>query len=262
MLWCPILPDRRPKFEMIMRPLAAGWRSGGTCVYGFPPDDDNPVAIYGQIWGSEQLLRRATLKRRPYYHIDNGYWRAGRGRPDGYYRFCFNGMSPAFLHDADPSRARALGVEMKPWRKHGRHILLGLPGEEYGCGIGMSMIDWISKIRHELPLLTDRPILIRERKSQIPLEHDFKNCWAVVTHSSNIAVDAVTAGIPVFVASTSSALPVGNYDLAMLEAPMMPDREQWMNSLACQQFRPDEMASGITYDYLQWMRTRTTELAG
>lgn len=237
-----------------MRSLAAGWRSGAKVIYGFPPDDKNPIATYGQIWGSEQLLRAATVKQRPYYHIDNGYWRPGRGRPDGYYRICFNSMSPAFLRDADPRRARALGVHIKPWRKHGNHILLGLPGEEYGCGIGLSMIDWIAKIRRELPLRTDRPIIIRERKSIIPLEMHLENCWAVVTHSSNIAVDAVTAGIPVFVAPTSSALPVGNCDLSMLEAPMMPERDLWMNSLACQQFTPAEMHNGLAYDYLRSVR--------
>lgn len=257
MLWLPILPERQHKFEMIMRALEVGWREPAKCIYGMPPDDRNPVVAYGQIWGSEMILRQATETGRLYYHIDNGYWRPGRGRPDGYYRICYCGMTPKFLPACDPKRARALGVQMHPWRKNGTHILLGLPGPEFGCGIGLDMVSWIARIRDELPTLTRRPIIVRDRKCIAPLEQHLRNCWAVVTHSSNIAVDAVTAGIPVFVAPTSAATPVGNLMLDNLENPAMPDREAWFASLACQQFTPLEMRSGCAYDYLRAIRDAT-----
>lgn len=250
MLWCPILPERRPKFEMIMRALEAGW-PGAKCCYGMPPDDDNPVVAYGQIWGSEKILRQAFQRGRPFWHIDNGYFRPGRGRLDGYYRMCWCGMSPVYLPAAVPERGAALGIKMKDWRKNGRHVLVGLPGAEYGCGIGLDMGSWIAWIKSELPNHTERPIILRDRKSAIPLEHHLKDCWAVVTHSSNIAVDAVVAGIPVFVMPGSSAAPVGNLNLVCLEAPAMPERTRWFNSLACQQFTPTEMRDGTCYEWMQ-----------
>jgi hypothetical protein len=235
---------------MIMSALAQGWPDAKV-IYGAPPDDDNAIVCYGQVWGTEVLLQKATARGRPFWHIDNGFWRPGRGQLDGYYRFCFRGMTARFLPLASPMRARAQGVKLKPWRRGGRHVLLGLPGEEFGCGIGLDMPEWIASIMRELPRRTHRPIVVRERRSMVPLTDHLRDCWAVVTHSSNIAVDAAVAGIPVFVAETSSAAPVGNLDLADLENPRMPDREQWFSSLACQQFTPAEMASGVAYETLR-----------
>src|SRR5678816_2858423 len=186
MLWCPILPERRAKFETIMRAMAAGWRDGAKVVYGLPPDDNNPVAIYGQSW-SEVLLRQAVSTGRPYWHIDNGYWRPGRGTPDGFYRVCYRGMSPRFIADASSERARALGIEMKPWRKTGGHVLLALPGLDYGRGIGLNMGDWIAHAKNELPKHTERRIVVRPRLGGdgTTLEQELKGAWCLVTHSSN-----------------------------------------------------------------------------
>lgn len=250
MLWCPIFPIRQRKYEMIMHPLAQGWRAGGQVCFGMPPDDKNPVAAYGQIWGSEQLLQRAKELGRSYWHIDNGYFRPGRGRPDGYYRMNYCGMSPAFLQDAPADRARNLGIKLQPWRQNGKHVLLALPGVEYGRAIGLDMHQWIVHAKNTLGHYTERPIICRPRQTEVPLEWHLKDCWAVVTHSSNIAVDAVVAGIPVFVMPTSAAAPVGSLDWHRLEYPHMPDRTAWLNSLACQQFTPLEMGNGTAYDHL------------
>jgi hypothetical protein len=254
MLWCPIFEERRAKYELIMHNLSLGWRDGARCITGQPPDDGNPVAAYGQIWGSEKVLKQACRSGRPYYHIDNGYWHPGRGSAHGYYRICYMGMTPVFLLDMPDTRAHALGVQLKPWRMNGRHILLGLPGLEYGAGIGLDMMSWVQRTRAQLPGWTDRPIIVRDRKSAVPLEQHLHNCWAVVTHSSNIAVDAVCAGIPAFVMPTSMAVPVGNLELSKLETPEMPDRMAWMNSLACQQFMPREMADGTAYDFMMMVK--------
>lgn len=248
-LWCPILPDRRRKFEMIMQSLAKGWPGAKVC-YGAPPNDMNPVVIYGQAWGSDVLLKQAIATGRGYWHVDNGFWHAGRGKPEGYYRFCMRSMTPRSLFGVDSSRWNKLGIEMKPWRESGAHVLLALPGNDYGQGMGMNMVDWIVYAKNELPRRTERPIIARPRQTDVPLEHHLKNCWAVVTHSSNFAVDAVTAGIPVFVAPTSAAAPVGNLNWDRLDDPVRPERGWWANSLACQQFTPAEMANGTAYNTL------------
>jgi hypothetical protein len=234
---------------MIMHSLAAGW-PGAKCIYGEPPDDANPVACYGQVWGSEKILQRACLTRREFWHIDNGFWHPGRGNPHGFYRFAMNGMSARFLPESPRERFDALQVTLKPWRRSGRHILLALPGLEYGSGIGLSMPYWIQETEARLRKLTERPIRIRERKSEVPLALDLQDCWAVVTHSSNIAVDAVCAGIPVFVSTLSMAAPVGNLDLLDLEQPARPERIEWCRSLACQQFTASEMRDGTAYRFL------------
>lgn len=160
-------------------------------------------------------------------------------------------MTPQFIAEAKPARANALGIKLRPWRKDGKHILLALPGEEFGRSIGLDMPGWIKWIKEELPRRTRRAIIVRDRLSNVPLRIHLQNCWAVVTHSSVVAIDAIVAGIPVFLAPTSPAAPVGNIELDRLENPHMPEREAWINSLACQQFKPDEMADGTCYRFMK-----------
>jgi hypothetical protein len=74
---------------------------------------------------------------------------------------------------------------------------------------------------------------------------DLTDAWALVTHSSNVAVDAVLCGVPVFVAPTSPAAPVANLDLKTMKAPLMPQRGAWLASLLAQQFTLDEIRSGF-----------------
>lgn len=261
-LWLPVAPERRFKTERLLRFIQQGWKEPAQLVYAMPPNNGDHVLAYGQLGRAAEVLRQATATDRPYWHVDNGYWLPGRGTWTGYYRFCWRGMWPQFLPSADATRAKlqltelqARGIYMCPWRQRGTHILLGLPGEEYASALGFDMPKWIAWIREELPKFTDRPIIVRERKGPAkPLALDLKNCWAVVTHSSNIAVDAVLAGIPAFVEPTCAAAPVGNLSLTELENPYMPDREAWFASLACQQFNFEEMRSGLAYDYLRAIR--------
>lgn len=234
---------------MIMEALAKGWRDGARLVEGDPPHDGNPFAIYGQCWGAERLIPQALRRSRPFYQIDNGYWRPGRGSPSGYYRICYRSLTPVYLQDGDSSRAASTGVTMAPWRRVGRHILLAIPGGTFGVSIGLDMEAWVQTIRTQIRKHSQRPIVVRERGSAVALAAQLSDCWALVTHSSAVAVEAVIAGVPVFVAPTSAAAPVGNLDLSRLENPAMPGhREVWWASLMDQQFTPAEMASGLAFD--------------
>jgi hypothetical protein len=254
MLWCSIQEIRAEKSRMVMEALCAGWREPAQCINGDPPDDDNPFAIYGQVWGAERLLPTAIRRKRPFWYIDNGYWKPGRGGPHGYYRVTYRGMAPVFLKDSAIDRAQSMNARMMPWRRSGRHILFALPGREYGSAIGLNMADWIIRSRRHLAGRTSRPIKERDKWCPRPLEHDLRDCWAVVTHSSNVAVDAVIAGIPVFVESGSPAAPVGNLSLDALETPVMPDRDAWWSSLMSQQFTLQEMRDGTAYKLLDLVR--------
>lgn len=254
MLWCSVQPIRERKSRMVMESLAQGWIEGARICQGDPPEDGNPFAIYGQVWGAERLIPKAIQTGRPYWYIDNGFWKPGRGSSEGYYRICYRGMMPVYLDGADPARGKATGVRFAPWRKSGRHILFALPGPDYGQALGLSMDVWVRDTIAALKQRTDRPIIVRDKGSSLSLSEHLRDCWALVTHSSNVAVEAVCFGIPVFVDKDAAAAPVGNTDLADLESPRMPSRQEWWNSLMCQQFLPAEMADGTAYHWLSKVR--------
>lgn len=238
---------------MVMEALAEGW-PGGKLIKGDPPNDAEPFAVYGQTWGAERLLPPAIKDHRPFWHIDNGFWHPGRGSDRGYYRMSYRSMMPVFLPDVSDERARATKVQMKPWRKTGSHILFATPGREYGRALGLRMDLWTSRTHTKLRRSTDRRIVMRDKGCKIPLDVQLRDCWALVTHSSNVAVEAVLAGVPVIVAEGAAAAPVGLTSVQDVDNPVTPDRDAWWASLLCQQFTPAEMASGLAYEHLSAVR--------
>jgi hypothetical protein len=245
MLWCCVEPERIEKTTPIMEAVAAGF--GGRICCGEPPDDGEMFIVWGQRWTALQAIPKAIRQGRPYLQLDNGFTNPARGGPKGYYRISYNGPGPVFWPDAPPDRT---GQVIRPWRGTGRHILVGLPGVHFGRAWGLSMDQWIAGSITILRRHTRRQAYCRHKNSIRPLAHDLRDCWAVYTHSSNIAVDAVLAGIPAFVAPTNPAAPVGNLDLANIETPAMPERQPWLNSLMAQQYTLCEMRSGLARDYL------------
>lgn len=249
MLYLAVTPEREEKTTMLMRALARGM-GADQCrmVVGEPPDDGHPFVVWGQEWLTLRIVPQAARSGRPFWCIDNGYWQPGRGTDRGYYRLTYRGMSPVLLPKTDDLRLAA--VPLKPWRANGRHVLLAMPGVHFGAALGIDVPAWCATIMERLRQQTDRPIRVRPRDSRLPLSQDLSGAWCVVTHSSNVAVDAAIAGIPVFVEPTSAAAPIGRADLEIEDA-VTPGRKGWLRSLASQHFTVSEMASGLAWRWMQ-----------
>lgn len=227
-----------------MEALHKGSPDNTRLIEGPPPNDGNPFVVWGQLWTALEILPYATRTGRPFWHIDNGYYRSAGGRPTGYYRITYNGMTPAYFDMNHPR----LDVGFAPWRKDGKHIVLAMPGEHFGKPLGVNIARWRNTIQGNIAANSDRQVLVRQKAGRnLPLAHDLRNAWALVTHSSTAAVEAVRHGIPVFVSPMSAAAPVGNLDLANLENPAMPTRNRWWQSLMWQQFTLNEMQAGIAW---------------
>lgn len=238
---------------MIMEALNAGFKNEvRKVVVGVPPEDEHPFVVWGQEWTALEAIPNAIKQNRPFWHIDNGFWNPARGTSRGYYRMTYRSMTPIYLSEG--MNLKAPTASLIPWRKIGGHVLLAMPGVHFGMALGIDVAGWCAKIIPEMIFACsriDRPLRIRERDAQRPLRNDLLGAWAVVTHSSNVAVDAVISGIPVFVQRTCAAAPVGRLDLD-LENPITPGRNRWIRSLASQHFTLDEMKSGTAQF---WMKT-------
>lgn len=240
-MWCCITPERVEKTDRIMRALAQG--TNGCRIFGEPPDDGEPFAVWGHKWLGERIVPKAHHSGRPYWFVDNGYWKSARGLSDGYYSITYRGLWPVELPNPDMKRLR---VDMHSWvnRPQG-YVLLALPGMGYGGMLGFDMVAWSHQVRAEIARHTGKRIVVRDKRSRRPLVQDLNGAAVLVTHSSKVAVDAVIAGVPAIVAPTNPAAPVCSTSMADIENPPKPDREKWFASLACQQFTLAEMAKGV-----------------
>jgi hypothetical protein len=224
--------------------FAAG--CGGT-VWKYAPLRAGPVALFGSacIW---KLLKAAIDEKRDWYYGDHAYF----GRNE-YYRCTRNGWQHDGRGEADPERFQKFGLDIRDWRTNGNHVLICPPDEKFAALLGFPAQEWLQSVVRELKRYTDRPLRIRERADTacVPLTRDLDGAWALVTHMSNAAVEAVLEGIPVFCTGTCAALTMGTNDLSLIENPVMSaGRLQWASVLAANQWTLDEMRRGDLWRYI------------
>jgi hypothetical protein len=205
-----------------------------------------PAALFGspQRW---QLLQEAFRQAIPTYYGDHAYM--GRGQ---FYRV----TRDAYQHDgrgeATPDRFEALGRPVQPWRKTGHHVLICPNSPTYFGLFGMDVHQWVADVTRHIAAATNRPVRVRWKGQDTPIQADLVNCWAVVVFSSASAVDALIAGVPVFtLADFGATRRMGSADLSQIEYPKMPeDREPFLWNLAAQQWTLDEIRNGTAWKAL------------
>ena len=80
--------------------------------------------------------------------------------------------------------------------------------------------------------------------------YQYHKLTAALGHGSNAAVESVILGTPVFVDRASAAALVGLTDLKQIENPVYPDRQQWLNNLAYNQWNEQELVDGTLWRML------------
>lgn len=215
-------------------------------VRAVPFEQGRPFAFWGQpkLW-KDFVAARETC--RTWYYGDHAF--LGRGR---YYRCARNAMQfTGASGDDDPARFRSFNIPVRDWRKAGTHILL-CPNSEAFFGLhGFAQGEWVKETIEKLREHTDRPIRVRWKREAAarPLGEDIRDCWAVVTFVSNATVMAVLAGVPAFCTADCAGATMGSRELAVIEAPAMPEgRERWAARLANHQWTLEEMRAGALWN--------------
>jgi len=173
----------------------------------------------------------------------------------------------------DNTRLTNLGINIQDWKSiksDSSIIICGQHQASHQWRNMPPMSDWISNTIEEIRLHTDRHINVRchprypfsfsstltnvteSIPKRIDIVQDFydfdseiSNAHCIVNWSSNPAIEAVLAGVPVFTGPDSLAYPVANHSFETIETPLMPNRQQWANDLAYTEWTVDEIAKGI-----------------
>lgn len=212
----------------------------------------------GVVWGLGQyyypLVERWIKLRRDFIFTDMPYWNRfmGDNRSTCHWRIIPNALHCNWVRPRPSDRFDRLGIPVKPWQAGGEHVLV--------CPSSLSMErfydehEWTRRVVKVLRQHTKRPIKIRVKPRQgkrsgpmvesIPFAQDASGAWAVVTLCSITGVEAATLGIPVFCHAASPCMPIGCSDLSLIESPLRPSRDQWLNNLAYYQYTESELAAG------------------
>lgn len=162
--------------------------------------------------------------------------------------------------------SQRLGLELKPWRAAGDHILVCGQRDGGWSMKGTDMNQWALDTVKQIRTKTARPIVIRPHPRNpinhhlfagIPnlkfsrdttLQQDLNNAWASVFFNSSSCVASVLAGVPVFASDPDCvAWQIANTDLAQIEKPLTPVREQWLWDLSAAHWTDEESRAGLIY---------------
>ncbi len=236
--------------------LIRAFADGLGCTLRYAEDETGyrpgvPV-VWGVLRGSDRVLAHARAHGQYFFYCDHAYFDRGHGRS---YRITRNGYEAGRVRQCPDDRLAQLDLHPEPWRRGGRSILVCPPTDFFMAAHGCQ--GWLERTLEELRCHTDRPLVIRQKPrpgEQVPSLHEaLADAHALVCHSSNVAIEAVLAGVPVFVAPSSAAAPIGSCDLRTIETPLYPERLPWLAHLAYSQFSVEEIASGEAWRLLlEW----------
>ena len=227
---------------------------------------ENEPNVNSMFWGfvgnNREMVKKLESRKHQYWFTDTPYF--GRFdnnnlKPDNHYwRICKNKIHATLLQNCKSDRFDKFNIKLQAPRLKGSHILV-CPSSA-GINGYLDMPNWTKDTVEKLKRLTDRPIKIRHKprgrgtsgpsEATVPLSEDLKDAWVCVTSCSISAIEAQCMGIPVICDEKSFAKEVGGQELADIENPYFVGCEDWLYSLAYQQFTPEEIANGKAVEIL------------
>ena len=246
-------------------PVVRAFADGIGSALRYAEDETGPrpgvPVVWGVLRGSDRVVAYAKQSGQYFFYIDHAYFGRGHGAN---YRITRNGYEAGPVRKCPPDRLATHNISLAPWRSGSSNILVCPPTEYFMTAHNCH--DWLEKTLEALRRHTDRPIVVRRKpqpgEPQEPLADALQRAHALVTHSSNVAIEAVIAGTPVFVSPSSAAAPVGLTDLSKIESPVRPDREAWLAHLAYSQFSFEEIQSGAAWRMLlEWEEREFVSMA-
>jgi hypothetical protein len=207
---------------------------------------------------------------------------SNKSNPLHYLRYSFDGVFPTtgfyFDQDIDSERwnqiSKDLGINLKPWRTQGNHILICLQRNGGWSMRGLDVIQWMNNTIKEIRKYSQRPIVVRAHpgdkkiggylkvnhnlvslSTKPDLREDLRNAWATVVYNSSPSVASILEGIPAFLTDPqpehSQSLAVANTDISKIENPIMIDRQAWVERLSMCHWKFEELKSGAAWQFFK-----------
>jgi hypothetical protein len=224
-----------------------------------------PVAL----WGEHKFfktLAKAIADGRTWYYGDHAYF--GRGV---FFRITKNALQiHGSYFEYGPTWGRCIErleevrklrleevrkivpVVIEPRKPPGDFILVCPPSYALSERSGFTQEMWTSIIKHRIAKATKRPVVIRTKpktgnNTPAALLAALKGAHALVTYTSNVAIEATCAGYPAFCTGPNPVGIFGNSDLKKIEFPYVPTeaaRTAWAAMLCANQWTLAEIAAG------------------
>jgi hypothetical protein len=221
------------------------------------------VVIWG--WKQQRVIAAAQKRGTPILVMERGHL-----PPRMEWTSCgLNGLGNrgtyARCEDSGARWRKHFGHLEQPWREHDGYALVcgQVIGDAslWGCDFRRWAQDTTSNLasQHRPVVYRGHPLSIRHGDRWCPrgaklstgtLAEDLAGASLVITYNSTVGVETVLGGFPTVTFDQGAmAWPVTAHSLN--DAPVRPNRTEWMRSLAWTSWRPNEIANGAAWDHLQ-----------
>jgi hypothetical protein len=207
--------------------------------------------IGGLQFGSLEILMEARFKDQPYVFFDRAYFGGGPG--SNKLRVVPNSYQKNWVDDVPGDRWDSLGIKLRPWKSSSDGYILFVPPSSAPLSVLFGLSGWEETMLRRLEK-TGRKVLVSKKPDPRPLQERLRGACCVVTWTSNVAVESVLLGVPVFCADESAARPVAGgldqIDVENLIRPSDEERLRWAKSLAYGQFSLEEIENGTARELI------------
>lgn len=238
----------------IVAPIVTTWRG--------QVEGDVAVA-YG--WIHEPVFTATRAAGGAFVYWDLGYWnrepsKDKGGSREGAYRLGLNSWDTAdtMRRNCPADRFEAAGIVLQE-RPHGADQVLVIGMSEKAAGThGFRPGQWESQMHARLRELgTGLNVIMRPKSKmdQQPIELVLRHCMVAVMHHSNVAVDALIQGVPVFAKKGVGRL-VSRGDIEYAgsigwDIQTIETRRRLLQDIAYAQWTPAEMRTGAAWDHIK-----------
>ncbi len=218
----------------------------------FSHTNKNIAVGYGILRGTGDIFKHNEAHSIDYYEVDRGY--INPKHFDGYYRISKNGMQAKYVDKDLPSdRLDKLKIKRENWFNPKGKIIVCPPSEYIEHYYGLASNKWEDMVTSAISSITMRPFKVRHKSDTTPLEYDLQECFGVVTFNSNVAIDAVIKGLPVFTGYQSIFHEWGTNALEEFLDSCAPTNEQidkLLRFISYNQFTLEEIRNGTAWRLL------------
>ncbi|MGP1675904.1 MAG: hypothetical protein ACTS6J_01945 [Burkholderiales bacterium] len=189
--------------------FSAGLKAAGFDVQKGVPTDVKPDEVvlgWNRYGGIHDIATKTEKAGGIYICAENGYLAEGGLSPHDMSTRTVYALGRGWHNDSTAIREgpgdrwQALGIDLKPWRADGGHVLV-CANRSFGAPDRMMPINWADDVAKRLAKLMKREIRIRPHPGNSPpvkpLVDDLAGAWTTVIWSSSAGVHSLIAGVPV-----------------------------------------------------------------
>lgn len=231
---------------LIAHPVANKPKAVAICeafIAGAPRDAVGHV-FYGVNESNVATWRQVRKLGEPWYYLDNSYFDATRG-----HRFRVARDAVQVSVDGrrtNAQRFRDMGIKLRPYFDGDeRSVWLAVEQSPSFMACVAEDPTYLARRLHDLRGVKLRQWSRDKAAASSTLAEDLRQACVLITHSSAAAVEAVIAGVSIWVSPMSALASFATLQQGM--ADRLADRERVLGVLADHEFTLDEMRDGLPW---------------